>query len=78
MCSRINQIFGVKGVKVKGLTTTELLLLIIMMMAMTKTMGITKITTKKKIKKLNFNYPSARLIYSHVPVSVKQFTRFIE
>ena len=48
-----------------------------MMMAMTKTMGITKIT-KKKIKKLNFNYASARLIYSHVPVSVKQFTRFIE
>lgn len=76
MCSRINQIFGVKGVKVKGLTTTELLLLIIMMMAMTKTMGITKITTKKK--KLNFNYASARLIYSHLPVSVKQFTRFIK
>ena len=47
--------------------------MMMMMMAMTKTMGITKITTK-----LNFNYPSARLIYSHVPVSVKQFTRFIE
>ena len=70
--------------KVKRLTTTKLLLLIMMMMmmmmmmAMTKTVGITKITMKKKIKKLNFNYPSARLIYSHVPVSVKQFTRFIE
>ena len=57
MCSRkrgrINQILGVKGVKVKRLTTTKLLLLIMMMMmmmAMTKTMGITKITTKKKLK----------------------------
>ena len=41
--------------KVKRLTTTKLLLLIMMMMmmmAMTKTMGITKITTKKKIKKI--------------------------
>ena len=55
-----------------------MMMMMMMMMAMTKTMGITKITTKKKIKKLNFNYPSARLIYSHVPVSVKQFTRFIE
>ena len=47
---------GVKGVKVKRLTTTKLLLLIMMMMmmmmAMTKTMGITKITTKKKNKKI--------------------------
>ena len=46
---------GVKGVKVKRLTTTKLLLLIMMMMmmmAMTKTMGITKITAKKKIKKI--------------------------
>ena len=49
------------------------------MMAMTKTMGITKITMEKKhLKKLNFNYPSARIIYNHVPVSVKQFTRFIK
>ena len=41
--------------KVKRLTTTKLLLLIMMMMmmmAMTKTMGITKITMKKKIKKI--------------------------
>ena len=42
--------------KVKRLTTTKLLLLIMMMMmmmmAMTKTMGITKITTKKKNKKI--------------------------
>ena len=58
--------------------TTTMMMMMTMMMAMTKTVGITKITTKKKIKKLNFNYPSARLIYSHVPVSVKQFTRFIE
>ena len=54
------------------------MMMMMMMMAMTKTLGITKVTMKKKIKKLNFNYPSARLIYSHVPVSVKQFTRFIE
>ena len=53
-------------------------MMMMMMMAMTKTMGITKITTKKKIKKLNFNYASARIIYNHVPVSVKQFTRFIK
>ena len=33
---------------------------------------------KKNIKKLNFNYPFARIIYNHVPVSVKQFTRFIK
>ena len=45
--------------KVKRLTTTKLLLLIMMMMmmmmmmmVMTKTVGITKITTKKKNKKI--------------------------
>ena len=41
-------------------------MMMMMMMAMTKTMGITKITMKKKIKKLNFNYPSARLMYLYL------------